>query len=299
MVIRYLLGAASEDETERLDELSVVDDDFAWRLSAAEDDLVDAYVTGELAGEHLERFRSHYLASAANRAKVEFARTLLHYSRGATPAGRPGAAPFSPAWLTARWGLAAAALLILAAGYLVIDGVRLRRDITDARAAQAALADRERQLQAQLNEQRAATADAAKELLRVRDALAELEGRSTATRPDRAGVLAFVLSPATRGAATVTTIAIPPGTGEVALRLPLEAGDFPRYRATLKDAATERVVWRSMSLRPTPATERPTVVITLSARVLEPRLYTLELSGVPARGDEELVGSYPFRVVLQ
>ena len=39
----YLLGLLPEEEAERLDEASVVDDELASRLCGVEDDLVDAY----------------------------------------------------------------------------------------------------------------------------------------------------------------------------------------------------------------------------------------------------------------
>jgi hypothetical protein len=78
----------------------------------------------------------------------------------------------------------------------------------------------------------------------------------------------------------------------------LEADDFPRYRATLEDA-TDRTVWRSAPLQRGSTTGTPTVVVTLPAAMLEPRVYTLELSGISTRGDEEPAGSYPFRVVLR
>ena len=61
VLARYLLGSASAEEVERLDEHSIADDQLALRLHEVENDLVDAYVRGELAGETLERFQSHYL----------------------------------------------------------------------------------------------------------------------------------------------------------------------------------------------------------------------------------------------
>src|SRR5438477_7416987 len=76
-LIRYLLGSLPADQAERLDELSVADDDFAWRLRGAENDLVDAYVRNTLSGETLERFRSFYLSSPLRREKVKVAETLL------------------------------------------------------------------------------------------------------------------------------------------------------------------------------------------------------------------------------
>src|SRR5262245_5872489 len=59
----YLLGLLPDEDAERLDELSIIDDQVAERLRIVEDDLVDAYVNGELTGATLERFESHYLAS--------------------------------------------------------------------------------------------------------------------------------------------------------------------------------------------------------------------------------------------
>jgi hypothetical protein len=48
LVVRYLLGALPDDDTECLDELSITDDEFALRLRTVEQDLVDAHVKGEL-----------------------------------------------------------------------------------------------------------------------------------------------------------------------------------------------------------------------------------------------------------
>ena len=60
LIVQYLLGSLSEEETESFDELCFVDDEFAERLSAVENDLVDTYVRGELSGPKLGRFDSHY-----------------------------------------------------------------------------------------------------------------------------------------------------------------------------------------------------------------------------------------------
>jgi hypothetical protein len=47
-----MVGALPDDETERLDELSITDPSFADRLNAVEYDLVDSYVRGEALGRH-------------------------------------------------------------------------------------------------------------------------------------------------------------------------------------------------------------------------------------------------------
>ena len=70
----YLLGRLADAEAAPLDELSISDEEFASRLRAAEHDLVDAYVRGELTGKILDDFQTHYLASPRRREKVALAR---------------------------------------------------------------------------------------------------------------------------------------------------------------------------------------------------------------------------------
>ena len=71
---RYLLGLLPPEETEWLDEASIVDDEVASRIRVLEHELVDAYVTGTLAGDMLEPFESRYLTTPRRRRHVEFAR---------------------------------------------------------------------------------------------------------------------------------------------------------------------------------------------------------------------------------
>src|ERR1700751_1496149 len=77
---RYLLGSLPAQEAERLDELSIADDEFALRLDAVENDLVDAYARGDLSGDALEQFQKFYLSSPRGREKREFARIFLRFA---------------------------------------------------------------------------------------------------------------------------------------------------------------------------------------------------------------------------
>jgi hypothetical protein len=84
-LVRYLLGLLEEEDAERLDEMSVTDDDLAWQLLAVEDDLVDAYVRRTMADETREQFESAYLSSPSRLLKVRFAEGFL----SAVDRGRP------------------------------------------------------------------------------------------------------------------------------------------------------------------------------------------------------------------
>src|SRR5882757_5985825 len=78
-LVQYLLGALPEEETLRMDELSITNEDFVWRLRGVENDLVDAYVRSEMDAETLHRFTSFYLSSVKRREKVALAEGLLRF----------------------------------------------------------------------------------------------------------------------------------------------------------------------------------------------------------------------------
>ena len=303
LLVRYLLGSVAEDETERLDERSIADDQFAAHLRAVEHDLVDAYVRGELSGETLDRFRAHYMASPARRDKIRFAETLLAYQTRAaatTAPARPGRRVFAVPRTIPRWALAAAAVLVLAAGSLLAENLRLRHQVTTARAARAALEERERQLQRQLDEQRASNGGTARELARVRESLAQIQDRMAAEQqPGTTFMPSFVLLPATRGAGAMPTIVLPPGTRDVRLQLTLESDDFPTYRAALQNPATDQRLWRSGPLTPRAAGDLKSVSLTIAASLLRREIYSIELEGTSAHGADAFVSSYAFRVVTK
>lgn len=193
---QYLLGSLPAAEAERLDELSVTDDEVAESLRSVENDLIDAYVQDELDVEERAQFKTHYLASATRRERVAFAQNFQAHASEMlarqvtkahleTPAearaetvtgvatGRKRSRWFSvwrglnlsrPAW---QWGAAFAALaLFIVGGWLVFDNARLRQQGAQTEAS----AERERQAQEAQKEpdnQRATDAQLADERARA------------------------------------------------------------------------------------------------------------------------------------
>jgi hypothetical protein len=297
-LVRYLIGAMTDEQAEPLDELSVADADFEARLRALEYDLLDGYVNGELAGETLDQFRSHYLSSPSGLAKVDIAGALRGYRRdrvrdARTPA--PIAARMRARW----WTLAAAAVLALVIGGLAVDNVRLRRQAIEASERQAALELRERQLRDTLSRQQSEMTATSRDLGRARDALAAARAGATGQPSTAPRVLAFVLLPATRGSGEIPAIAIAASTNTVILRLQLDGKDYRRYDVAIKDANTGRIVWRSRRLRAASAGNRTILPASLPANVLRSGAYAAEVTGIPERGQPEPLDRYPFRVVLQ
>jgi hypothetical protein len=301
VLVRYLTGRVTSDEAERLDALSISDDAVAERLRAVENDLVDGYARGDLMAEVRDGFNAAYLTSPAHLEKVRFAAALYAREKHST---RSDLAPLRLSrgrFAAPQWRWAVAALVVVAVtGLLAAQNLRLRREVAAARAARAALEQREQDLQGQLRNERSAQTQIAAELARVRQALAASDSPGQ-PGDGRGGVIAlsFLLMPSRRGIADVTQIAIPRGTRQMEVRLLLEADEFARYRVTLKEPASGRDVWRSAVLAPERSADGKVVRTSVPAAGLAPQHYVFELTGIPKAGEPDVIASYPVAVMVK
>ena len=276
----YLLGQLPESETERLDELSITDDECAERIRAVEHDLVDAFARGELQGVVLEQFRSRYLTTPRRREATRFAEALqsLDENSGTGSSSEAGRGPTTPVRETRRWrellAIAAAVMLATASVWLVLDNRMLRERVTSA----------ELQRDRQLREAEARRA-------------ADTAPPPTSREPSPLTVATLVLAPQLRSARQLPTVALAVGTGDLAVQLDLEPVDYPAYDASLVASNGDRIVWRSDRLIARTVGDRKRIDLGLPATVLSPQEYLIRVSGVPARGASEIVGEYRFIVV--
>jgi anti-sigma factor RsiW len=327
MIIQYLLGSLPEEETERVEELSFIDDEFAVRLSAAENDLVDAYVRGKLSGENLERFDSHYLASPKRRKKVKTAKVFHAYAENAVATGQVVLAP-GPSQTEAesvrpspplrrlpftfpRLALTAAAVLALVGvGWLVFELLRMRNQIDQAQATRIALEQREKELQGLLEQQRASRSAIEKELERVREEKERVErqialgrqiaGSKSPSSPANLNILPFILTAPARTAGQVAAVTIPSGTDYVVLQAELEPDDYSSYNAELLyQPGKTPAGWKRERLRSRALGESRVIDIVIPANLLRSREYLLAVTGISDRGVAEGERAYPFRVVKQ
>jgi hypothetical protein len=275
VLVRYLLGLLPDEETVRLDELSITDGEFAWRLKAAENDLVDSYVSGDLSGETLERFQSVYLSSGAHREKVGFAESLLVAGKRGTAVTqvRAKAAPWRWLIFPPRALAACALVLLLVAGFLVWEDIGLRRRLAQTEIERSNLAQEVRSLQSRVEAPVPATNAAPAERL-----------------------ASFVLLAQARGVGPLPVISLPSGTSRVELQLELEVDEFPFYQVAFKDLAANRIVSRSSGLKAQRRGANRIVSFDIQPSLLGEQNYMVELSGVPAGGAPEFVAGYAFRV---
>ena len=289
-LVAYLLGTLPEETAERLDELSVTDTTFADSLAAAEHDLIDSYIRGELQGETLERFRQQYLASPFRREKVDLARALRAFTESQPTASAARRfvtrALMPPSILTIA--LAAAALLLIAAGgWLAIENARLREQVR-AIQAQGSATD----LQRQLAEQRLA-AERDLELTRLREERTRLEKAL-----DTITIASFVLMPQVRGAAQPSDLSIRRGTTHVALQLMLDPGEYSTVSVALLDSSGRRTLWRGAAMQPRTTPDGKVVDVTLRAEQLPPDRYLLRVEASPP-SRAGIIGDYAFRVLAE
>src|SRR5262249_45542993 len=170
----------------------------------------------------------------------------------------------------------------------------------------ATLEQREKELERQIEDNRSEGAKTAEELAQVRERLAALERDAAAgqhTNLDRGKnelpAVAFALSPPTRSVGTIPVLALQQRSGGVAVTLELEADDFPGYRATLKDSRTSGVIWQSGTLKPFAKGQRKALSVKLRPGLLKQGAYNVEVAGLSQGVSPEVIGSYPFKVVIQ
>ena len=194
---RYLLGELDEEPSAALERDYFAREDLFDRVWAAENDIVDEYLSGRLSAHQRDRFERHYLASPGHRDRVAAARALRSLaaaSAAAKPAGQwwwptigRAFGKWPPAWTPA----VAAAVLVLAAGGLWI--------VRSSSRAQPPLSGR------------------APESLRP----AQSPPDASAEAPPRAPVTITVILSAInlRGTDDATSVIIPQGTDLVVLQL--------------------------------------------------------------------------------
>lgn len=283
LFIRYLLGDLPEDERERLEKEYFADHETLQFLLSVEDDLIDAYVRGDLSPEQRKQFESYFLDSPSKQRRVEFARTLWPVLRDQEkPAAQ--ARPGSPSVWRRFASPALAAMLsvaVLLVVFLSIQNWRLRSALKQARSAGIEFQNQIRQLQQEL-----AAQGAGPELGAAWPLSAKGETISMLLAPNlfRDGVGKSQL------------LAIPPQASSVFLVLKLQPDHRPLYRAVL-ETAEGAVVRRFDALISRPlAGGGQAIVLELAARSLNRGDYVIRLFAQTDQGHIEELHPYSLTV---
>ncbi|HWS99289.1 MAG TPA: hypothetical protein VN256_03380 [Pyrinomonadaceae bacterium] len=120
-IIAYLLGELPEDESEQFDFECFDQEEWPDIVSLGEEDLIDAYLRGELTPERRQRFEQNYLVTEERKKRVAMAAALLRQvdeyriasevAVAARPARLTWAERLRALWNNQGWALRAAASL--------------------------------------------------------------------------------------------------------------------------------------------------------------------------------------------
>ena len=298
---RYLLGELSEQERAGVEEEYFADDEAFERLSAVEDDLIDAYTLGQLSVTERRHFEQSLLLSSVQRERVRFARTLLHTVSGSdetvsniAPQKRTASRRVTPfAFLKGRnpvVSLSVAAMLILAvlAGWILIHNINLTR-----------IEEQQTKVQAPPQDDKPADANTQEASQRPKPIVQPQEPKEQPiphTQSSR--VLSFALVEGTvRDVGESNRLIIPEDAGAVRLDLTIGHIEHKSYRADLR--MTEgKLVWRRSGISVNlPTAGKSRLTFQLPANILRNGDYILTISGATKRGVSEVAGEYSFQVV--
>jgi pyruvate/2-oxoglutarate dehydrogenase complex dihydrolipoamide acyltransferase (E2) component len=260
----YLLGRLARAEQSRIESLLFEDDEVFEAIRAAEDDLIDRYLAGELSSADKEAFERKFAASPSRQERIAIARTV---SRALTPeaarAAEVATAPARRAWLPSAKRLSLPAGAGLAAA-LIVAIVWLGR-----------LTTRVDQVGPQ------------------QPAVQPMSSASTVTTEAPPAPALFLLRRVElrRGEGRLPVLRIAEGTAAIRLRAELEAPMTTSRHAVALRRVEGSIVWRGWAQQDA---DRRTVTVTVPARVLEAGDYVLSLTA-PESPPED-AAEYLFRV---
>ncbi len=261
------------------------------------ENVAERYVTGRLPAAEAAAFEEHYLDCPSCCARVEAAERLQRGLRqlaeeAAEGVSRPGRSRLARAGRSPVWGLAAAAVLVLAllpAGFESRRAGLLERDLAAAKGelarahaaapapsrghAAAPLPDRGATLAGELAEARR---DLARETARREDLAREVE----AARRPQVDLPLLRLAPLRGGEEPVRTLTLPKTPGWIALWIEPGGDEAPAYRATLADARGRTVLAASRL----PLNDLGALLLTVHSSALAPGRYRLEVDALDAPG---------------
>ena len=287
-------------------------------IDIAEEELVDAYVRNQLSVDERKLLEKGLRASPHLVERLHVARLLVDAADRAAedevssnqeqkefPQAR------KPWWLwpfglTSRQqpalnlAFAACILIIIIGGVGLIAGwIRLRRESQQLAEQQAALERQKLELQNSVSEQRLAT-DQLRAQLREeqqkREAdqqlIAELQAQNQKPAASSPTIASLFLLPTLRGSEKEKELRPPAETSRIRLQLAVDSIDYKVFLVQVKNSQDREIFQQKVH----PPRSGKLVTTTIPSQILPAGAYSLQLSGISAKGTNDLVGNYSFRI---
>ena len=296
---QYFLGDLPREQRDRLENLYLADGEIFEELLSTENDLIDAYVRGELTEDENRKFEAEYFTSQERRERIEFARALDRVSALARQSAQfHSMTPWKRVWAALsvqqaipRWVLVVTVLAMIVSGsWLTLENLSLKAGLRQASAEQAELRRQEDDLRQQI---------------------AKFEGNPTGQVHEGQGgsetskletpmgpVLTLRLNPGTARSTGEhqETLVIPSTTPGVELQLKIDRDEYKIYKAVLTNVDGQEIL-QSKALHSQSINGTVSVDWSLPASSLLSGDYIVELRGQPPTGPTEDVEAYSFRIL--
>jgi len=307
--MRYLLGKLSDAESARLEERSFVDDRVFDLIESAEDELIDAYVGGNLSSEDRERFENKLLKSERVVERVEFAKL---FSKSAPPQ-LVGYEPAKTRWSDRLFEVffiqspafrgAVVGGLLLVVGTIPALVWMQQRAQNRLNLERAAIEQQRQQLAQQLAEQQAKTNQLAADLQTSKAEEVRLQQELQASKEELARSAAQPAAPASidlfpnsiRAPGARSVLRVRSNVSTIQLKLILESDDYTSYQATISSPAGE--VLSRRDLKATRSGKTRIINLEFSSRLLSAGEYAVSVRGRTASGTYERVADYSVNVI--
>lgn len=309
---RYLMGELPATEQVALETEYFGDRELYEQICELENDLIDDYVQGRMAPADREQFERHYLTIPEKHQQVEFARAMRRSlprtasTSSAEPSKLVEAPSESRSWwssllappgsfkLAFGFSLTLAAVLAIGGVWLLMETMRLRHELAEARKRTEALGRREQELERQIALDRTQSAQLIAELERIRDQLRIAEEMQSQQHSTPAVVTLLLSGGLFREGNEQKTLRVPPNAEIVQIQLKLKSSDFSNYQAAVNTAEGKHV-WTRKQIK----ASGTTVFLRIPARLFPKGDYILTLSGISASGEAEDISKSYFRIDKQ
>jgi len=310
VAMRYLLGTLSDSEAARLEERYFSEDLVFDDIETAEDELVDAYVRGNLSAEDRQRFEEKLLSSERLAERVEFAKLFSKLPSLQFVGHEPARArwwenlfDFSLTQNAAIRGAVAAGAFVLVLG-IPATFVWLRlRDERRFNTERAQIEQQRQDLEKRLSDQQSKTNQLATDLKDSQAEEGRLQRQLEATKEELASTNAqpaapasiFLFANSSRGSGKRDVLTVPSNVSTIRLKLVVDSDDYATYRATIKSPDNRDVLTKS-GLKPRRLGQARTLVLEFPSRLLSSGEYVVSIGGRTPSGTYEPVADYPVRV---
>jgi hypothetical protein len=311
---QYLLSLVSDEEQNKIEERFFADDEYFENMLAAEDELAEAYASGELSRRERKRFDEYLLPNPKWQQKVANIRALKHIVNEENIKVSPEKISLLEKFVD--WGkdfvsslfeqkmvigLSYAAILVL----IIFSSVWVGRQfqnfqgkIVSLEAGQSELAQEGNELRQQLEQQTGVASEFAEKFEQEKQQRLKLEQILDKIKPQPTQMLAFSLEPGLlRDSGEPKRLIIPGAMQSVQLELILDsASNYKNYAVTIKTVEGNEI-WSKSGLQAQQLEWGQKVIVNVPTIALPLNDYILRLKSINAEGAFEVIHSYFFGVL--